>query len=365
MAKLSFTPRLATKSSAVIQGRMKLARLMEMPEADLEDLARAGDHEYLKARFAGKLAVVGASSGLWTATTVPWAGWGEGSGAAMRRAWPVMAGAALFLAAGAWGELDGRGLWKAPREDLPEPAAEAGVSAGKAGIEWVTIPGGSFMMGSEGGDSDEKPVHRVTVMSFEMAKTEVTVGQYKACVDAGACAKPDTGREYCNWGVSGRENHPINCINWAQAQAFAEWAGGRLPTEAEWEYAARSGGAERKYPWGDEEPSCERAVMYGGGWGCGKDSTWPVCSKPKGNTGQGLCDMAGNVWEWVQDWYHGSYEGAPGDGSAWESPAGSIRVVRGGSWYSLDARSLRAADRVNVDPAFRLGDLGFRLARSP
>jgi iron(II)-dependent oxidoreductase len=142
-------------------------------------------------------------------------------------------------------------------------------------------------MGSDDGNGDEKPVHRVTVPTFEMTKTQVTVDQYKACVDAGACTAPDSGGA-CNWGQSDRGKHPINCVDWQQAQAYAQWAGGRLPTEAEWEYAARSGGRDWKYPWGDEEATCQRAVMDDRGWGCGRDTTWPVCSKPSGNTTQGL-----------------------------------------------------------------------------
>jgi len=231
------------------------------------------------------------------------------------------------------------------------------------GIEWVRIPGGSFNMGSEDGDSDEMPVHIVMVPTFEMGKTQVTVDQYRACVDAGACTAPSTS-EWCNWGQSDRGKHPINCVDWDQAQAFASWAGARLPSEAEWEYAARSGGRDWKYPWGDEDATCERAVMNdGSGYGCGRDSTWPVCSKLKGNTTHGLCDMAGNVWEWVQDWYHDSYNGAPTDGLAWESPTGSLRVSRGGSWSSR-ARHVRAAVRLSDVPRARSDYLGFRLARS-
>ena len=230
------------------------------------------------------------------------------------------------------------------------------------GIEWVRITGGSFFMGSNDGDSDEKPVHRVAVPTFEMSKTQVTVDQYIACVDAGACTEPDT-EDYCNWIKSDRGSHPVNCVDWDQAQAFARWVGGRLPSEAEWEYAARSGGRDWKYPWGDEAATCERAVMYDSSYGCGRGGTWPVCSKPSGNTTHGLCDMAGNVWEWVQDWWHDSYNGAPTDGSAWESPTGSYRVYRGGSW-DYNARGVRAAYRNDDAPRARYGNLGFRLARS-
>jgi len=99
-----------------------------------------------------------------------------------------------------------------------------------------------------------------------------------------------------------------------------------------------------------------------GGDGCGRDSTWPVCSKPSGNTTEGLCDMAGNVFEWVQDWYHSSYDGAPTDGSAWEKPTGSSRVLRGGSWLG-SAWGVRAAGRFSYSPG-RGGRLGFRVARS-
>ena len=240
--------------------------------------------------------------------------------------------------------------------------SEANVAIETGGVEWVRIPGGSFNMGSNDGYPNEKPVHRVTVPTFEMTKTQVTVEQYKACVDAGACTAPNSGGS-CNWGQSDRGKHPINCVDWHQAQAYAKWAGGRLPTEAEWEYAARSGGRDWKYPWGNENATCERAVISEGGDGCGRDSTWPVCSKPKGNTTQGLCDMAGNVWEWVQDWYHDSYNGAPTDGSAWERPTGSFRVFRGGSWCGV-ARFVRAADRQYVVPGYRCAYLGLRLARS-
>ncbi len=204
-------------------------------------------------------------------------------------------------------------------------------------------------MGSDRGDSDEKPVHEVTVRTFQMAKTEVTNKQYRACVGAGACAPPSS--------YEGGDGHPVVNVDWEQARKFSDWVGGRLPSEAEWEYAARSAGKDWKYPWGDEDATCERAVIGG----CGSGAA-PVCSKPAGNTAQGLCDMAGNAWEWVQDWGHGSYNGAPNDGSAWESPAGSYRVLRGGAWFN-DASNARAAYRNRLAPAYRSGYLSFRPVR--
>lgn len=255
-------------------------------------------------------------------------------------------------------------------EDVGPISAQNVTVPGKAAVissslvEWVQIPGGSFQMGSSAGDaeSDEKPVHEVSVQSFEMAKTEVTVAQYRKCAEDGACSKPYTGTS-CNWEVSGRDNYPINCVNWEQASAYAKWVGGRLPTEAEWEYAARSGGKDRTYPWGNQPATCQNTVMSEGEFGCGKNSTWPVCSKTAGNTDNGLCDMAGNVMEWVQDWYHPSYNRALSIGTASESAFGSRRVFRGGSWVGR-ASSARASCRAYYVPGINYASLGLRPARS-
>lgn len=227
-------------------------------------------------------------------------------------------------------------------------------------IEWIAIESGEFAMGSTRGSSNERPVHDVTVSSFEMSKTEVTVFQYGRCIERGGCNEAPGVSDGCNWEVNGRSNHPVNCVSWTQAREFCEWAEGRLPSEAEWEYAARSEGRNQEYPWGDEHPSCERAVMSDGGSGCGENRTWAVCSKPRGNTAQRLCDMAGNVWEWVEDVYLDSYDNAPPDGSA-RVAGGSDRVRRGGSFgYAV---ALRGADRSYAPPGLADVYLGFRCAR--
>jgi len=240
-------------------------------------------------------------------------------------------------------------------------------------VEWVTITGGKYIMGTndEGTAlSSAKPAHEVAVRTFEMSKTLVTVEQYAECVTRGQCKKTRSAY-YCNWGVEGRQKHPINCVSWEQANQYAKFKGARLPSESEWEYAATSGGKDQRYPWGNEAATCERAVMPGpGGSGCGNNSTMPVCSKPAGNTAQGLCDMSGNAFQWVQDRFRNSYKGAPVDGSAFEAGSelsfhGRYRVARGGSYRYEDPGFLRADARYHYDnnPTAIYGDFGIRLAR--
>jgi formylglycine-generating enzyme required for sulfatase activity len=244
--------------------------------------------------------------------------------------------------------------------DRPSPRAPAPTA-----LQWVSLPGGSFTMGRDGGDPDEAPVHRVRVPGFRITRTEVTLAQYQRCVDAGRCVPPGTG-DRCNWGRPERKDHPVNCVDWAQARRFCRWAGGRLPTEAEWEYAARSGGQPWTYPWGQEPASCARTVMPDrAGLGCGKGGTWPVCSRPRGNSRQGLCDLAGNVWEWVADCWHGSYRDAPQDGSAWTTRCkGKDRmVVRGSSFLNGTPDDLRAASRDSSPAGRRYFSIGLRCAR--
>ena len=243
----------------------------------------------------------------------------------------------------------------------------------KTGLTWVKIRGGTFLMGSRGGSKNERPVHKVRVQTFWLTNTEVSVAQYHKCVVNGACPVPDNMRDNpmyavgCNYGVKNRDNHPVNCVLWKWARRYASWVGGRLPSEAEWEYAARSRGKRNTYPWGSAEPSIEYAIMSH----IGKlpdfskcHMTCPVCSRSaKGNTEQGLCDMAGNVDEYVEDRYHPSYVGAPNHGSAWVKGSKSIRVTRGGSSSSAP-KDLRTTSRAPAPKWVCTPGVGFRVAVS-
>jgi formylglycine-generating enzyme required for sulfatase activity len=237
--------------------------------------------------------------------------------------------------------------------------------------EWVEIPGGDFMMGSDSAEasSDEGPVHAVSVSTFEITRTEITVEQYRVCVVDEACEPPTVDDQRGNWGVAGRAKYAVNYVTWEQAGAFCEWAGGRLPSEAEWEYAARSAGQELTYPWGEDEPSCDYCVMalgetmggVGYEMGCGEGTSLLPCAKSAGNTDHGLCDMSGGMFEWVADSWHADYTGAPTDGSAWEEPF-DYHVIRGASYQSVASnRKLATTGRDASD--YYDPDLGFRCAR--
>ncbi len=236
-------------------------------------------------------------------------------------------------------------------------------------LYWVDIPGGSFQMGSALEWNEEReheyPRHVVNLESFQMLRSEVTVAQYRQCVLAGACSPhPDPANKgrLCNYGRPQHDERPMNCVDWAMADSFCQWIGAHLPSESQWEYAATSLGKDRSYPWGEQEPSCELAVVNDPGhYYCGGDPTLDVCSKPAGNTQQGLCDMAGNVHEWVWDWYHPTYDGAPTDGSANLERVAGHRIMRGGGVGSKAA--YRNTNRVHHPGSFYYPGLGFRCAR--
>ncbi|MFN3200256.1 MAG: formylglycine-generating enzyme family protein [Bradymonadia bacterium] len=230
-------------------------------------------------------------------------------------------------------------------------------------IDMVAIAGGRFWMGSDTGEEHEGPARQVSVQGFCMGRSEVTIGQYRACVEAGVCRAIDTAWGRCTADRGPQtEDAPRDCVSWADANTFAEWVGARLPTEAEWEYAARSQGADRIYPWGNAEPSCARVVMSSVNEPeCGINPVRSVCSMPDGHTEQGLCDMAGGLSEWVADVF-GPYEDAPRDGSA-RTGSGGEKVIRGGSRnHSGHSPELRTTSRRSVQPEEANNRLGFRLA---
>ncbi|HNW83021.1 MAG TPA: formylglycine-generating enzyme family protein [bacterium] len=239
--------------------------------------------------------------------------------------------------------------------------------------EMVTVSAGSFQMGcNESVDdkcgNDEKPYHEVTLAEYKIDKYEVTVSQYQACIDNGACNNDNENEPHyatenagsdCNITLTDRGNHPMNCVTWFGAKVYCEWLGKRLPTEAEWEKAAR-GTDGRIYPWGNEpEPDCEHAVMNdadAGGYGCGNNGTMEVGSKLDGRSPYGAYDMAGNVWEWVNDWFD-----LYNENSAEGPETGTYRVLRGGSWYDNDY--MRTSFRNTYEPVLGYGNSGFRCVK--
>jgi formylglycine-generating enzyme required for sulfatase activity len=185
-----------------------------------------------------------------------------------------------------------------------------------------------------------------------MDLTEVTVAAYRLCTAPG-CTPPSTGTYY-NWFVTGRDNHPINGVDWNQSRAYCQSRGGDLPTEAQWEYAARgSDVANHIYPWGNAAPASQLCRN--------QSSTCPVQSYPSGNSPFGLFDMAGNVWEWTRDFYASYTSAAAIDPTG--PTSGTNRVVRGGSWYDASATRVRAAFRLGYSPTYRSDVIGFRCVR--
>jgi sulfatase modifying factor 1 len=211
----------------------------------------------------------------------------------------------------------------------------------------VSLPGGSFTMG----DRQDS----VTVQSFCMDVTEVTADAYAACVRSGSCSADHPGQlthdgntftadTHCNYGVSGKGTHPMNCVDWGQSATYCHAQGKRLPTEEEWEWAARGGSQGRTFPWGSVAPDSQ--LCWSGMQK--RDGTCAVGSFREGDAPGGIHDLAGNVWEWTQSNVDAT---------------GAARVVRGGCWYIVDASYFRAAFRNRYTPGDRHYILGFRCAR--
>ncbi len=225
------------------------------------------------------------------------------------------------------------------------------------GMKLLYVPAGEFEMGSEDGDSDEQPIHTMYLDAYWIDQTEVTNTQYQQCVDDEACDSPYDTEYFIDSNYS---DHPVVNVSWYDAQNYCKWAGRRLPTEAEWEKAAR-GTDGRTYPWG-EGIDCNRA-NYGE---CDEfPNTFPVGHYgERGASPYGAYDMAGNVWEWVQDWYDESYY----TNSPACNPAGpfngNYRVLRGGSWQYDELRLTRSAHRDYNDSDNPYYNIGFRCAFS-
>ena len=215
-------------------------------------------------------------------------------------------------------------------------------------------------MGSTEGDSDEQPVHTVYLNEYRIDKYETRVTDYRQCVEAGKCDIPfdKSDNSHCNWGYTDRDNYPINCVDWFNAKKYCEYAGKRLPAEAEWERAATwKNGTKYKYPNGKSSIDCQDAVIEDGGKGCGKNRTWLVGSKREEING--TYDMVGNVAEWVSDWYDSGYYGKSPSHNPQGPQSGSYRVYRGGSWR-FGAWLSRGAIRYCGVTHRWSNDLGFR-----
>lgn len=264
-------------------------------------------------------------------------------------------------------------------ETLLSPASKIEFTAEKSGSsiissidgsEMILIPPGGFFMGSDDGGDDEKPLHKVYIDSYYIYKYPVTNFMYCNFLNAIRIDESVVGKwleiedENCHIYVDkglyrvkkGAEDYPVVNVTWYGADAYARWAGKRLPTEAEWEKAAR-GTKGNLYPWGDEWGENKCSHCYGSG------KVMPVGSYPEGASPFGLMDMSGNVWEWCSDWYDANYYVNTPDKNPPGPSAGQEKIIRGGSCIN-DARGCRCANRHKYTPENRNYSLGFRCVKS-
>jgi hypothetical protein len=211
------------------------------------------------------------------------------------------------------------------------------------------VPAGIYLMGSpiSRGDSDERPAHEAIVAAFWLDTTEVTMDAYAACVKDGACTPTHVEHPFCNARSSDRGDHPVNCVDALQADAYCAHLGKRLPREREWEWAARGGADDRRFAWGDEPPDPTRACYMH------QSGTCKVASFAPGAFG--LYDVSGNVWEWTSSWF-APYPDEPAQGQ--------FRVYRGGSWSRRFPKWLRNEIRNRYKPSEWGAAIGLRCAKT-
>ncbi len=311
-------------------------------------------------------------------------------------------GVALMMVAGAAFFALRPGPKPAPGDANANPSATAPVARPSASVaagpacpkDMVQIPAGQFYMGSDSKDAreNEKPSHNVMLDSFCFDIYETTAAKYQSCSDSGACRRlkadvswneitnkqHDAYAPLCNIGAGDRQDHPMNCISWSDADTYCRKNDKRLPTEAEWEFATR-GPDGRVFPWGDEDPTpahlnaCDKDCAD---WAKkagvevrvlftdksdGYASTAPVGKFPLGKSRFGPFDVVGNVWEWVSDW-EGAY--TAGEKKNPVGPdSGEKRILRGGAWNGADKSWLRPSYRYATEPATRSPGIGFRCAK--
>jgi formylglycine-generating enzyme required for sulfatase activity len=243
---------------------------------------------------------------------------------------------------------------------MPTPTATLTMPLGMA-----LIPAGSFKMGSDQ-DPDERPVHTVNLVAFWIDVHEVTNIEYIECVKDKKCRAPSSKSSYSRPSYYDNEqfaNYPVLYVSWSDADAYCKWRDARLPSEAEWEKAARGGLEGQPYPWGDDDPTCKLGAANGVQFDeCTVKDVLAIKSFAPNK--YGLFDMAGNAWEWVNDNYTPSYN-ASSSGSNPPAPVSSdSKVVRGGAWNTINFH-LRAANRIGYSPVIRYPTIGFRCVITP
>ena len=238
------------------------------------------------------------------------------------------------------------------------------ITSPKDSMVMVYVPASEFIMGSEAGDADEKPIHTVYLDAYWIDQTEVTIQMYSYCVEAGFCVEPTSKASYTRssyFGDNDFKDHPVIFVDWTMATTYCEWVDRRLPTEAEWEKAASWDDATNKkhiYPWGTDSPN-DNLLNYNN---AARDTT-EVGIYPDGASHYGAFDMAGNVWEWVNDWYDPNYYEKSPSSNPQGPDSGQYRVIRGGS-FSLGGDDVRSAYRVKLVTANTGFTIGFRCALS-